>query len=44
MTFYSARVTKKKKRILQIFPENMLIFKFSPNKTLEICDFDGIVC
>ena len=28
-----------KKQILQIFAENMLIFKFSP-KILEKCDFD----
>ena len=34
-------VTVTKKRILQIFTENMLIFKISP-KILGKCDFDEV--
>ena len=34
-------VIVKKKWILQIYTENMLIFKFLP-KNLEKCHFDGV--
>ena len=34
-------VIVRNNRILQIFAENMLIFKFSP-KILGKCDFDGV--